>query len=768
MNKILDRKLYMDKVEQLVQDFEKNVVDSDSFIKTLEHLWCYKPVSMKLQALKCKWLLKNNNSQEVIDKFEENFSFESSYSDNIELWNQVICAYQVNGDENIATQNLYMKSRLLNDSYATKLDKELLFVRKKFVDGDESKEVVKQLELLYLHSCNVFLAFCIALYGNNIYGAGFSNIDKYMEYSNMVYLKERIEERCPFIVVAYEKDKTDYDIIIHVLSKLGIHMFLISDFIEMDEEFDLEMSAKVSLDNMQECDDCVIIPAITKCKNNDYMEDNVPYIIDKICQCNTKNDFALVVASNDTLEMLRSHKDISKRFERLSDYRASYIEDKIGFGWSGDYYEYIGFLYGEDVRCYVEREPEVKYSIVLPVRNATDTLYYTLKTCLEQDYSGDYEIVLSDNSIDGHDVAYNVYNELKCVKLRYYKTPRDLSLAKSYEYAYLHARGKYIFSLGADDGLLPWALRVLDIAWDKNCPDRKVFCWDRGFYAWPGFNGGQENQFVIPLNYKKDNIQAHINKSIDYIKHIKLNSSDSMYSLPNMYLNSGFKREYMKYLYENTGRLWDGYAQDIYMGVQNLALNEDFIYIKYPIIIAGMSSASTGAICTSSATSNDVMHEVKKLLGGKSLYKMIRTRKATLIPENGTDVSGLYISIEHLVSKNILKSNIYTENEMKYVYANLYNNLSILGEKFDKFIYEGVESVKKFDLNTIKWYEKEILQESKKKVTYFDEKDIDKMRSKKMYREGFLYNGGIIVDASRFGVTNIYEAVQLFKSFLHF
>ena len=46
------------------------------------------------------------------------------------------------------------------------------------------------------------------------------------------------------------------------------------------------------------------------------------------------------------------------------------------------------------------RPPVCDFSIVIPVRNAVDTLRHTLQTCLAQDYTGSYEIVLSDNSDD--------------------------------------------------------------------------------------------------------------------------------------------------------------------------------------------------------------------------------------------------------------------------------------------------------------------------------------------------------------------------------
>jgi glycosyltransferase involved in cell wall biosynthesis len=85
-----------------------------------------------------------------------------------------------------------------------------------------------------------------------------------------------------------------------------------------------------------------------------------------------------------------------------------------------------------------------------------------LKTCIEQEYDGDYEIVLSDNSVEGHNVAYETYKKLNSDKIKYYKTPRDFNLTKSYEYAYLQTKGKYIISIGADDALLPWALSILD------------------------------------------------------------------------------------------------------------------------------------------------------------------------------------------------------------------------------------------------------------------------------------------------------------------
>ena len=70
--------------------------------------------------------------------------------------------------------------------------------------------------------------------------------------------------------------------------------------------------------------------------------------------------------------------------------------------WAGDYLKYISYIYGFSVQEKLNQKAEYDFSIVLPVRNTTDTLRYTLITCLNQRYQGSYEVVLSDNSDSGN------------------------------------------------------------------------------------------------------------------------------------------------------------------------------------------------------------------------------------------------------------------------------------------------------------------------------------------------------------------------------
>lgn len=78
-----------------------------------------------------------------------------------------------------------------------------------------------------------------------------------------------------------------------------------------------------------------------------------------------------------------------------------------------------------------------------------------------------------------------------------------------------------------------------------------------------------------------------------------------------LYINSGFKRSYMKTLLEKTGRLWDGICQDIYMSIVNILINDHILNIRYPLTIAGMTGRSIGATCVQAHTEDNELIKFK-------------------------------------------------------------------------------------------------------------------------------------------------------------
>ena len=759
---------YLDEIEILIS--KGNI--TTEIIETMDKLYSYKPVSLRWHILKCRLLNKSQRYEEASITYQDMIYKESKASNNINLWNEYINSLELCEKYNEAEQHKFMQAKLLDNSLYHTYHEEIKNIKKEFVLGNESIEILTKMEELMFVCCQRLLAFLIYLYRVKLYPEteDKEKLEFYLSYENVEYLYECIQKESTAIIISEKQHDENYDILTYILNKLGLKVYFVGETVYIDGDYSLQDTVAVSMDNSEEYEDCIYIPPVANNEECKLSDTNITYIIDYICKNKSKDDFAFTFTSNKIIEQLRKNKIISKRFERLSRYDASYLENEIGFAWCGDYYTYISNLYKCNVRECVNRQPECVFSVVVPVRNATETLYYTLKTCIEQEYQGSYEIVLSDNSLEGDNNAYEIYKKLDSDLIKYYRTPRHLNLTKSYEYAYLQTRGKYIISIGADDALFPWSLSILANIWENEAnKKRNIIRWDRGFYAWPGFNGGQENQLIIPAFYKKNDVRGHLNTTREYLMELKKNPS-MMYALPNMYINSGFCRQYMTTMYNETGRLWDGFAQDIYSGAQNLMLNKELLYIAYPITIAGMSSSSMGALCTKNSNDSSVKckKKVASFHGGKGIYAIIRSERANMVPEVGSDVSGIYLCIYYLMTKGILPNDYLVGDEEKNMFMNCYNSLSLHSDKYDYFINVGqyLASIRGQEMD--KWFRENIAINREGDLKYLGEEIIQEIHNKKKDREGFDNTGGVVLDASRYGVSNIYEAVQLVKSFLGF
>lgn len=437
-------------------------------------------------------------------------------------------------------------------------------------------------------------------------------------------------------------------------------------------------------------------------------------------------------------------------------------EDEAVFGWLGNGLDYLSDLYGEDCNSLINMEPTKKFSIIIPARNSVNTLRYTLKTCLEQRYTGTYEIIISDNSTGYNADIYEMCTDWNDSRIKYIKTPRDLPLPKSFEYAYLHSSGEYVFAIGSDDGLLPWTLSALEEVTEA-CPDEEIIQWERGFYAWPGFNGGQQNQFTIPRKYEKDMLEVEYKENIDYLAEI-LNNPREMYSLPMLYINSCFKRSYMKSLINKTGRLWDGVCQDIYMGVLTACIHGKILNVKYPLAIAGMSSGSVGAKSNIGEKTNkefETMMAERNRDNNAGGYCLTDIEK--LISFTGTDTSSLYITLLRLVQMNIIPESYLSEVfDWKKMFLNLAKELDVRDVTFDKKLHEMYYAASWHGKEFQSWFKKNILVQMLKPVI-IDEAHLQKIEKEKTYTNTQNSEGGITVDASEYGVRNIYDAARLFE-----
>jgi hypothetical protein len=139
------------------------------------------------------------------------------------------------------------------------------------------------------------------------------------------------------------------------------------------------------------------------------------------------------------------------------------------------------------------------------------------------------------------------------------------------------------------------------------------------------------------------------------------------------------------------------------------------------------------------------------------------TRLERLIPGDSYDICGLYRSFLRAMSIGLLPEQYLTDGfDWKKIYSEILRLMSIRDVAFEIKLQEmryvamkhGEEFLKWFDETTQTWGQNHI---------FIDENRANAQSDRRLYECGTTRAGGVTLDASEHGVTNIYEAVKLFE-----
>lgn len=736
----------------------------------LEQTFSVKPVRLKYFVVEAK----NNAKKSVKQKREElknKYRFLYDYPGIIELLDLVASFGEQENDQSEVDRMLLWRYRL--DSKALEnfelceavelLCGELRERKAGFLEAPEDDKRLVQLAETY-YKFNNTISYFLAATELKRRGTDYVCRESMEEFTNVDTFIEALspENDIPFILVCdKESDEAEWGIVRYILEQLGKRVYTIQSPMEfaVEGKIPLAETVAVSFENVARDGDNVTVPSIELVCGQESQGDNQPYILERLLDSEMKGGFAVILARGGVLDSLSLTPCLRRKVRNLYDPNEAGAEEQMSFGWAGDYLAYISLIHGMDARAMLNRPAECDYSIIVPARNSAYTLRYTLQTCLNQRYTGRFEVVLSDNSTEGNDEVYNLYLEMNDPRIKYYKTPREYNLSKSFEFAVLQSRGEFLFFMGADDGVLPWALSTLEQV-RKDYPNEQVIGWDRGFYAWPGFNGGQENQFIIPGRYEKDKILCHYIKKNQYLAMV-LSDVNNMYILPNLYINSGCTKAYMQKILEKTGELYVGICQDIYMGVVNMSINDAILCMQYPLTIAGMSNASVGKITTEVhrelAEENKRIHNVFQVAHVGEWCRLVYEK---FIQGGLNNDLGLYGSLLRLISLRILPEEFLDIINWKTLFTRLVTALDRRDVMFDKKLHQCRYLAAMRGNDFLEWFDRKLYEPSLIPLQYVEKQE---KVIKKTYKEETGENGKGIYDASKYGVTNITEACQLFE-----
>jgi len=393
-----------------------------------------------------------------------------------------------------------------------------------------------------------------------------------------------------------------------------------------------------------------------------------------------------------------------------------------------------------------------KFSIVIPTRNRAYTLYYTLKTCLNQYGFDDYEIVVSDNFSE--DNTAEMIKELNSDKIKYYKTDKTLSMVSSWNFAISKATGEYVLFLGSDDAIHSHGLYFLNKI--ISITREKVVCCPENFYYWPDHIATYSNMQWL----RKKNINNIINAR-EYVKKIANEHINKGILFPNIYNKSVVHKSLINDLIDKTGFVFDSIGPDVYFGFAISAIIDNYIAIEIPFILQGLSGKSTAksSIHESNPGSiHPIANEVVKLHTAENKIINSKFFSAGI---------GSVMELDLIDSFICAKKNLNEFNDIDINFEKLIS--CVINERYSVNMYFGNIGKDKFqkELDTIK----NVIENTPEYKANFSGKGLN-IDSYEFYepiygRVPSTENDSIKIDASLFGIDNIYDATLFAEKLLY-
>lgn len=380
-----------------------------------------------------------------------------------------------------------------------------------------------------------------------------------------------------------------------------------------------------------------------------------------------------------------------------------------------------------------------RFSIVVPTRDRAETLELALRTCLEQDFKS-YEVIVSDNG--RLESTRQLIDRIASERIRYVHTPRPMAMSDSWEFALGHASGEYVILIGDDDGLLPHALRDIDrILASVHAP---LLRWQYVYYMWPNVVFPDvTNRISIPL--KRDLEWLSSREVIVGVANSVLDPA----MLPTIY-HGVIHRDLINELRKRAGRVFGGFAPDVYSGFAFAYLSKKYPSVTAPMSIAGLSGASNGSEVAAAGSWNAPIGKDFRTLNAEAglgphpkaphlsclpaiVVDMYFRARDALFPSDGSVSPSLRLVAQSCMRSLSWETPGQWREGFEEVRGRLLSNSPHLQKWFDRAFKEVPAACTAFRSFYIPW--------------------------------GF-HNDRLVVDASDFGVSDVYGAAQLTEKIL--
>lgn len=377
-----------------------------------------------------------------------------------------------------------------------------------------------------------------------------------------------------------------------------------------------------------------------------------------------------------------------------------------------------------------------KFTVIIPVKDRVKYLYYTLKTCIMQEYPNLEILVADDASTDGTtDMVNRFCNFDKRVRLIHRE--QRIGMRDNFEFALNEVNEGYVIALGGDDGVLPNGIQKM---YDTiQLTGTQLLTWSPPSYEYPS-EAKPNGQFYY---YRHKGI-----KKVDSSKYLARQSAALNYlsdiECPMFYVKGVVHIDLVKSVKSKSkdGRFYSCPTPDGYSGIVLAGEVDSFYFSSEPFTIFGASPSSQGAAYLSKSdkarknsaeffkfSESQTMHEK---LANQPYSPLIALMTVDYLC-TARDLPGWPGKVEDVDFKKVLAKSV-SELASRYADNTLERELKIL------------EAIAK-QHNLYDYYQ-QLLAKAKRSVI------------SPQYRLWAISKNNYYIDAKEFGVSNIFEAAN--------
>jgi glycosyltransferase involved in cell wall biosynthesis len=228
----------------------------------------------------------------------------------------------------------------------------------------------------------------------------------------------------------------------------------------------------------------------------------------------------------------------------------------------------------------------IKFTIIVPTRERASALRYCIENLIKQEYSN-FEILISDNY--SQDDTKDVVESFTDSRIRYVNSGKRISMSHNWEFALSHVNEGWVLFVGDDDGLLPFALRILDeVIEATGC---EALTAASCTYWWPNHFALKPNgELTIPLPTR----EIYSIKDSSLMLDSLMCGRVAYRELPWLYNGGACSMNLLKRLRRSDGQFFCSFNPDIYSAIALALGSQTYASINIPIAINGASKFSNG------------------------------------------------------------------------------------------------------------------------------------------------------------------------------